>query len=87
MSQIVEATIDSVGHVILRKKVSLKGTHNAVITILNKIDKPEKSDPEWSIFGSVEIIDDDLEGASREISEMLNRSMERSGDEVNKVDK
>ena len=83
MPQTVEATIDSVGHVVLNKKIRLKGLHNARVTILDEVKHEKTSDQEWSLFGSVEILDDDLEGASREISEMLNRSLQRSAEEVN----
>ena len=83
MSQVVDATIDSVGHVVLNKKIRLNGLHNARVTILDEVKTEKNGDQEWSLFGSVEIIDDDLESASREISEMLNRSIERSGEEVN----
>lgn len=83
MSQVVDATIDSVGHVVLNKKIRLNGLHNARVMILDEVKHEKNGDQEWSIFGSVEIIDDDLESASREISEMLNRSIERSGEEVN----
>lgn len=82
MSQTVEATIDSVGHVVLNKKIRLKGTHKARVTILDAVEQPKNGDPEWSLFGSVEILDDDLESASREISDLLNQSIERSGKEV-----
>ncbi len=83
MSQVVDATIDSVGNVTLSKKIRLNGLHNARVTILDEVKRETTNDQEWSLFGSVEIIDDDLESASREISEMLNRSIERSGQEVN----
>ena len=83
MPQVIDATIDSVGHVILREKVRLNGVHNARVTILDEVKSEETGEQEWSLFGSVEIIDDDLESASREISDALNGSIERSGKEVN----
>ena len=86
MPQVIDATIDSVGHVILNKKIRLNGLHNARVTILDEVKHSTNNASEWSLFGSVEIIDDDLESASREISEMLNRSIERSGEEVNPLD-
>jgi hypothetical protein len=86
MPQTVEATIDPLGQVILLEEVRLKSKHNALVTILDEVEQPENGDSEWSLFGSVEIIDEDLEAASREISEMFNSSIERSGKEISEND-
>ena len=80
MQQIVEATIDRIGQVKLDKKIRLDRKHKALVTILD--EEPEYKS-EKSIVGSLEIIDDDLESASAEISKMFLDSIERSGKELN----
>lgn len=84
MPRTLEATIDPVGHVVLNKKIRLNGTHNARVTILDEVKRETTNDQEWSLIGSVEIIDDDLEGASREISDEINAALERSAEELRK---
>lgn len=83
MLQTVEATIDPIGQVKLNEKIRLKRKHRALVTILDEFEPTKDDEPEWSLVGSVEILDDDLESASREISEMFIRSIEKSGEEVN----
>ncbi len=86
MPQTLEATIDAVGHVVLNKKIRLNGTHNARVTILDEVKPTKNNGPEWSLIGSVEIIDEDLEAASREISDEINRAIEKSAEELTKYD-
>jgi len=80
MLQTVEATIDQIGQVRLDKKIRLDRKHKALVTILDESPKGN-SEPGWSLVGSVEIIDEDLEKASREISEEINRALEKSAEE------
>ncbi len=85
MLETVEATIDTLGNVILHEKIRLSRKRKALVTILD--DEPQSvTEPEWSLVGSVELIDDDLEGASLEISDEINRAIEKSGDELIKYD-
>lgn len=83
MLETVEATIDTLGNVVLSEKIRLPRKQKALVTIL-KEEPVYKNDPEWSLVGSVEIIDDDLESASREISEEINLALERSAEELRK---
>lgn len=81
MLQTLEAVIDTRGRVSLLEKVKLNKNHRALVTIL---DDAETANEEMSIFGSMELLDEDLEGASRQIAEMLNESIEKSAKELNK---
>jgi len=80
MLETVEATIDPIGRVVLKEKVSLRRRHRALVTILDETDeKPEA----FELVGSGEIIGD-IEEGSAEISEIFKRSIERSADELTK---
>ena len=81
MLQTVEAIIDTQGRVSLLENVKLSKKHRALVTIL---DDEKKFGVEESIVGSMELIDDDLEGASRQIAEMINQSIEKSAEILNK---
>jgi len=85
MQQIVEATIDTVGRVRLNKKIRLDRTHKALVTILEE-EPVSKADPESSLVGSMILVDEDLETASREISDEINRALEKSADEFAKCE-
>jgi len=85
MQQIVEATIDTVGRVRLDKKIRLDRKHKALVTILDE-EPISKADPEWSLVGSMILVDEDLETASREISEEMNRALEKSAEEFAKYE-
>ncbi len=79
MLQTVEAVIDARGRVSLLENVKLTGKHRALVTILdNEKTKPE----EMTLFGSMELVDDDLESASRQISEMINLAIEKSAKDL-----
>lgn len=81
MMQTVEAIIDTQGRVSLLENVKLKKKHRALVTIL---DDEQPLNEEMSIFGSMELLDEDLESASRQISEMINHSIEKSAEELSK---
>ena len=81
MMQTVEAIIDTQGRVSLLESVKLTRKHRAIVTILND-EKIETE--EMSLLGSMELIDEDLEGASRQISEMINQALEKSAENLNK---
>lgn len=80
MIQTVEAVIDTRGRVMLLEEVKLKKKHRALVTILN--DERDFVEEE-SIVGTMELLDEDLEGASRQIAEMINHSIEKSAREIN----
>lgn len=81
MMQTVEAIIDTQGRVSLLENVKLTRKHRALVTILD--DEKTKTE-EMTLFGSMELIDEDLEGASRQISEMINQAIEKSAEELGK---
>jgi hypothetical protein len=81
MLQTIEAVIDTKGRVSLLESVKLKKKHRALVTILDDVQSLHE---EMSIVGSMELIDEDLESASRQISEMFNQSIEKSAEDLNK---
>jgi hypothetical protein len=46
-----------------------------LIQILKPFDKPNESAPKWQLAGSMELLDEDLETASREINRMIQKSI------------
>lgn len=81
MLQTIEAVIDTQGRVSLLEEIKLSKKHRALVTIL---DDEQIQTEEMSIFGSMELLDEDLEGASRQIAEMINQSIEQSAKDLNK---
>lgn len=79
MLQTVEAVIDTRGRVSLLESVKIKKKSRALVTIL---DDEKVSEKEESIVGSMVLLDEDLEGASRQIAEMLNESIEKTAKEL-----
>ncbi len=82
MSQTIDAVIDSQGRIRLLEEITVKGKHRAKVIIYDEV---EKDSTDFSIVGSMEIIDDDLESASREISANFNRSIEQSTGESSSI--
>lgn len=82
MLETVEATIDHFGHVTLNEKIRLNRKCKALVTILD--EEPVRSDSEWSLRGSATLVREDLESASRELSDEINTALERSGEELRK---
>ena len=85
MLQTIEAIIDKQGRVQLLETVALEQSHRALVTILkgNSSDDGEsKLSENESIVGSIEIIDEDLESASREIAAMFNDAIAKSAREL-----
>ena len=78
MLKTIEAVIDTQGHVRLLERVKLGKKRKALVTILNE----EEFNIEESIVGSIELLDEDLEGGSRQIAEMFNQSLEKSGESL-----
>ncbi len=78
MIQTVEAVIDKQGRVSVREKIKSGKVRRALLTILDD-EIVENND---SMVGSIEIIDDDLEGGSREIANLFNQSLNRTEAEL-----
>jgi hypothetical protein len=78
MFQTIEAAIDMQGRVSLKEKVKPGKVRRALLTIF---DDEIVENKELTV-GSVEIIDEDLESASREIREIFNKSLERTEAEL-----
>ena len=78
----MEATIDQLGHVKLDENIRLDRKRKALVTILN--EAPATTDSEWSLRGSAILVNEDLESASREISDEINAALERSAEELRK---
>lgn len=81
MSQTIDAIIDTQGQIRLFEKVKLDKKHRAKVIIL---DDDEVSGSEFTTVGSMELVDEDLETASREISDSFNESLEKSAEELKK---
>lgn len=78
MIQTVEAVIDKQGRVSLKEKIKPGKVRRALVTILDD-EIVEKNE---SMVGSIEIIDEDLEGGSREIADLFNQSLDRTKAEL-----
>lgn len=74
MLQTVEAVIDKQGRISLKEKVNLEKTRKVLVTILDDEIVAESE----SLVGSIEIIDDDLEGGSREIAGSFHESLDKN---------
>lgn len=78
MIQTIEAVIDKQGRVLLKEKIKSGKVRRALLTILD--DEIETKGE--SKVGSVEIIDEDLESGSREIANLFNQSLYRTGENL-----
>ncbi len=74
MLQTIEAVIDKQGRISLKEKVNLDKTRRVLVTILDDEIATENE----SLVGSIEIIDGALEGGSREISELFQKSLDNN---------
>jgi hypothetical protein len=81
MLQTIEAVINTQGHIQLSEKVKFNKKQRVLVTIL---EDEKKQSIKSSMVGSIEIIDEDLEGGSRQISEMFNNSLAISAEELNR---
>ncbi|CAN5648479.1 hypothetical protein BH20ACI4_BH20ACI4_30690 [soil metagenome] len=75
MIQTIEAVIDMQGRISLKEKVKPGKVRRALLTILD--DEIEMNGE--SMVGSIEIVDEDLENGSREIADLFNKSLDRTG--------
>lgn len=80
MMRTIEAVIDEKGNIRLLESVDLKETRRVLVTLLpNKtVDKTLSG----SLANLGEILDEDLESASREISATFRNAIQRSADEL-----
>jgi hypothetical protein len=76
MLNTIEAVIDKQGRVSLKEKVNLEKTRRALVTILDDETPAAES---VSLVGSIEIVDEDLEAGSREISNLFHQSLDKNG--------
>jgi hypothetical protein len=81
MLQTIEAVINTQGHIQLSEKVKFNKKQRVLVTIL---EDEKKQSIKSSMVGSIEIIDEDLESGSRQISEMFNNSLAISAEELNR---
>jgi hypothetical protein len=79
MLQTVEAVIDTQGRVHLLEQVKPGKKRKALVTIL---DDSKTESVEESIVGSIELLDEDLEGGSLSISRQFNQSLEKSAENL-----
>lgn len=78
MLETVEATIDTLGNVVLSEKKRLSRKHRALVTIME--EAPNDSKP-FKLVGSLQIVGD-LETGSTEITEMFRSSVDRTTEEL-----
>jgi len=81
MMQTVEAVVDEKGRIHLLEAVELKTVRRAFVTLL-----PASAETDSSAAGSLqnlgEVLDDDLESASREIAVTFRNALEKSAQEL-----
>jgi hypothetical protein len=83
MMQTIEAIIDEKGKVHWLESVNLKNIHRVFITILpNETNKPQENKIDVTNLG--EILVDDLEISSREISQSFLNAIKNSAEELEK---
>jgi hypothetical protein len=80
MMQTVEAVVDEKGRIHLLETVELKSVRRALVTLLPA--QAQTDAPKDSVQGLGEVLDDDLESASREISAMFRNALEKSAKEL-----
>lgn len=76
MMQTVKAVIDEKGTIQFLEPIKPGTFQHVLVTILPSSNQPDKSSSRTNI-GSVETLDDDLEGASREIAETFKNALDR----------
>jgi hypothetical protein len=74
MLRTIEAVIDKQGRVSLKEKVSLEKTRRALVTILDDEIVKESG----SLVGSIEIVEEDLEQASKEVANLFRESLNKT---------
>lgn len=80
MSQTLEAVVTEKGHIRLIEPIDLKGTRRALVTLLP--NEPVDETLAGSLSGLGEILDKDLESASKEISASILNALDHSSDKL-----
>lgn len=80
--QTIEAVIDEKGKIHFLESIRLKAAQRVLVTILPVSDELKKSSSNGELGELGEILDDDLETASREIAEKFRNALERSAREL-----
>lgn len=78
MMQTIEAVIDEKGKIHFLESVKLESATRVLVTILPASNKSEQSSKAAGLDGLGEVLDDDLESASREIGQNFKNAIERS---------
>lgn len=78
MMQTIEAVIDENGKIHFLESFKMKTSRRVLVTILPVSEENENRRQLKSLAGLGEIMDDDLETASREIAENFKKSLEVS---------
>lgn len=81
--QTIEAVIDERGKIHFLEAVKLETTNRVLVTILPTLKQTENfSNENGELAGLGEILDEDLEGASREIAERFRNALHNSTKEL-----
>lgn len=80
MMQTIEAVIDEKGNIRLLESINLKKSCRVLVTILPASDQTDKSLLVNDLAGLGEILDNDLESASREISAKFKDALNHSAE-------
>ena len=86
MFETVEATIDPLGNVRFKEKISRGRFRKGYLTILDEEPARIEEDFEWSLAGSAVLLKDDLESARKRYVEEFDAAMDRSVEELNRED-
>lgn len=80
--QTIEAVIDEKGKIHFLESVKLETVRRVLVTILPTSNKGGESSSAGELAGLGEILDDDLEGASREIAAKFKNALNHSAQEL-----
>lgn len=78
MMQTIEAVIDEKGKIHFLESVKLGVTRRVLVTLLPASNQSAELPSPGNLVGLGEILDDDLESASREIAETFKNALNRS---------
>ncbi|MEQ1605293.1 MAG: hypothetical protein ABL999_10545 [Pyrinomonadaceae bacterium] len=86
MLETVEATIDPLGNVRFKEKISRGRFRKGYLTILDEEPVQVEEDVEWSLAGSAVLLKDDLESGRKRFVEEFDAAMDRSAEELKRED-
>ena len=84
MMQTIEAVIDEKGNIRLLESIDLKETRRVLVTLLPISNKTGDASRAGSLANLGQILVDDLDLASREISAKFQNALRRSAEELEK---